>query len=370
MLGLRVEEGGELGEDGSLVDFVARVVGEAPLRVEESLGAGYVRLRVSEAERRQAKHDIRWVEDAVIELLRNARDADAHRIFFATAREQDRRTLLVIDDGKGIPESMWDRVFEARVTSKLDSMTMDRWGVHGRGMALFSIRQNAVESRVVASAPDGGCALLASFDCSALPERADQSTWPHVGKGEDGRPAVVRGPHNIVRTAVEFALESRSRVEVYLGTPAEILAALVEVGCAQLAAGLSSEDGSVAELPVWLRPACASDAHGLVDAARCLGIDVSERTCYRILNGEFPSAVSLTERVLPEGGRPSTRSIDLLQDRRGLKIDPSDLFDFTNALREAFDVVGERYYLDLRGDPQVRIARDSIVVTFGIEKEL
>ena len=69
------------------------------------------------------------------------------------------------------------------------------------------------------------------------------------------------------------------------------------------------------------------------------------------------------------GGAPAA-SVDLLRDRRGLKVAPSDLADFTQALRSAFGILGERYYLGLRGEPQVRIARDSVVVTFDIEKEM
>ena len=67
--------------DGSddLLGFVASMGGERALRVEENLGEGYVRLRVAEAERRQAKHDVRCVEDIVIEMLRNARDAGARQ---------------------------------------------------------------------------------------------------------------------------------------------------------------------------------------------------------------------------------------------------------------------------------------------------
>ena len=124
------------GSDNGLVGFVASMGGERNLRVEENLGEGYVRLRVAEAERRQAKHDIRCVEDIVIEMLRNSRDAGAKHIYVATAREGDVRTLVILDDGSGIPEDMQSRVFEARVTSKLESVHMDRWGVHGRGMAL------------------------------------------------------------------------------------------------------------------------------------------------------------------------------------------------------------------------------------------
>ena len=66
-----------MADSQELISFIAQMTGEANLRVEENLGEGFVRLRVSEAERRQAKHDIQHVEDIVIELLRNARDAGA-----------------------------------------------------------------------------------------------------------------------------------------------------------------------------------------------------------------------------------------------------------------------------------------------------
>ena len=75
-----------MAEANELISFVASMTGEGNLRVEENLGEGFVRLRVSEAERRQAKHDIQHVEDIVIELLRNARDAGASQIFLATQK--------------------------------------------------------------------------------------------------------------------------------------------------------------------------------------------------------------------------------------------------------------------------------------------
>lgn len=55
--------------------------------------------RSSEAERRQAAQDIRSSEDVVIELLRNARDAGASRIFLATQKTGNERLLTVLDDG-------------------------------------------------------------------------------------------------------------------------------------------------------------------------------------------------------------------------------------------------------------------------------
>ena len=82
-----------------LADFINAISGEDRLAVEESFGDGFVRLRTAEAERRQAKHDIRSVEDIVIEMLRNARDAHAGTIFVATSKSDDLRSLTFIDDG-------------------------------------------------------------------------------------------------------------------------------------------------------------------------------------------------------------------------------------------------------------------------------
>ena len=154
--------------DTDLLGFVASMGGERSLRVEENLGEGYVRLRVAEAERRQAKHDIRCIEDVVIEMLRNSRDAGAKHIYVATSREGDLRTLVILDDGSGIPEDMQSRVFEARVTSKLESVHMDRWGVHGRGMALYSVKENSLSAEVVSSDVGKGSSIRVTTSASAL----------------------------------------------------------------------------------------------------------------------------------------------------------------------------------------------------------
>lgn len=51
----------------------------------------------------------------VIELLRNARDAGASRIFLATQKTGNERLLTVLDDGQGIPAAQHERIFEPRV---------------------------------------------------------------------------------------------------------------------------------------------------------------------------------------------------------------------------------------------------------------
>ena len=92
--------------DSSLENFIENISGEQYLRVQDDLGNGYVRLRAAEAQRRQAKQDIRSTEDIIIELLRNSRDAHAHALFVATWTEESKRFITILDDGDGIPASM------------------------------------------------------------------------------------------------------------------------------------------------------------------------------------------------------------------------------------------------------------------------
>jgi len=355
-------------EHDPLIDFVTTVSGDTYLKVEESLGDGYVRLRVSEAERRQAKHDIRGIEDVVVELLRNARDAHSRRVLIATTREGNTRTLTMVDDGIGIPESLHNAIFEPRVTSKLETMVMDRWGVHGRGMALFSVRSNASVARVAVSAPHKGAALTISADTNALPERADQSTWPAVEPDETGRVRVARGPHNIIRRVVEFACE-HPELDLYLGTPTEVLATMHALGREDLDVADLMFCDNLERLSVWQRPAACSDAAELTEVAASLGLGVSERTAHRVLAGELaplePVLAQLTASEEPEAG-PGP---DIYRDRRSLHIHHGDLAAFRRELSRAFDVLADRYYLGLKGEPRVTVGPNEIRVRFQVEKE-
>ena len=353
-----------------LADFINAVSGEDRLAVEENFGDGYVRLRTAEAERRQAKHDIRAVEDIVIEMLRNARDAHAGTIFVATGKSDDIRTLTFIDDGDGVPADMQEHIFEPRVTSKLESMVVDRWGVHGRGMALYSIRCNTLEARVLASAKGLGSAFGVKADLASLPEKADQSTYPDVCRDEDGTLEVGRGPHNIVRTIVEFALESKERVSVYYGTPTEIVAALFEHGRRRLSDEQLLFCDDVEGLPVCMRCAAAADALDLVDICASIGLPISERTAHRVMAGKIVPACQPLKQVMPTRARRAAHAVDIYKDSRGLKIAPDDLARFTHELERAFDTLSGRYYLALSDKPKVRVGKDCISVKFPIDKEL
>ncbi len=351
-----------------LASFVSQMGGERALRVEENLGGGFVRLRVAEAERRQARHDIRSSEDIVIELLRNARDAGARRIFVGTWREGSIRTIVMLDDGSGIPEDLRERIFDARVTSKLESVHLDRWGVHGRGMALYSVRENVLEATVVDTAPDKGSSIRVVTDTSVLPEKSDQSLWPHIGRDEDDKPVIERGPHNIVRTCCEFALEEKNRCEVYLGSAADIVAtARSRVRPSVHGSELVFLE-RLEELPILERFAVASDARELCELARAEGLEISERTAHRILAGQIRPQRSVLFR-LTHARSPRERPVDLTHDQRGLQLSEEDVEAFSRMMERDFAYLAKRYYLSLTAPPRIRVSGTRLTVSFDYEGE-
>ncbi len=424
--------------------------------VEENLGDGFVKLRVSEAERRQAKHDIQHVEDIVVEMLRNSRDAGAKSIYVATMKEEGVRTLLFLDDGAGVPDDMRERIFvvemlrnsrdagaksiyvatmkeegvrtllflddgagvpddmrerifDARVTSKLETMKMDRWGVHGRGMALFSIRQNTLSSQVVASGPNMGTSIRVTADTDALSERADQSTWPQTAKDESGVQntlssqvvasgpnmgtsirvtadtdalseradqstwpqtakdesgvlSCVRGPHNIARTVCEFACEELHDCDVYLGSPTEIAATLYARSLARVDTTRLLFIDSEERLPVVDRLSCAADAADFIRIASGMGIHISERTAHRSLGGSIAPLRSAASRLLREKADSPCGPTVVGQGYRHLRAHgPSHPRRFDRALAERGLSAGEgegRFSLRAhRGRPHARSPR-------------
>ena len=359
-------------DDQSLTEFIDSVCGESHLRVEADLGDGFVRLRSSEAERRQAAQDIRSSEDIVIELLRNARDAGARHIFLASQRYGDHRCLTIIDDGAGIPASQHERIFEPRVTSKLDTAHMDKWGMHGRGMALYSISVNAEEARVCNAAPEKGTSIVVQTDTTVLGEKTDQSTFPHFEKGAAGALA-MRGPKNIVRTAAEFALEHRGECTVYEGTATEIAATLYAYGAATLSPALRAFQGDPDAIPLAKRLALAVDDGHLSQLAETMGLSLSPRSARRIMDGTLRPVPSLMERLEMEalpcaGAGRSKAKRPVRADGRGLKLADADLALIQSRVSEAFDDIAERYFLAGVGQPEISVGADAVRITIPIDK--
>lgn len=365
-------------ECNSLEHFIENVCSESHLRIETDFGDGFVRLKSAEAERRQAIHDIRFTEDAVIELLRNARDAHAKHIFVATVRENRQRILVTIDDGDGIPLHLHNLIFEPRVTSKLDSMHKDKWGVHGRGMALYSIAANAQASYVSASDVDKGSSFVIKTDLSRLGEKTDQSSFPVFERTEMGTVA-VRGPKNILRTACEFALDCHRTCKVYLGSIIDIAATLYAFGLSLMTSTERVFCPSVEELPICKRLAVSSDPASFSQQANLLGLELSERSARRIMDGEITPLSPLTDRIhiVDKGKKQISKRKTVLQktkpytqDERGLKIAPDDLKTLSREITHAFQGLARDYYLESDVEPEIRITKNGIHISIPVIKML
>jgi hypothetical protein len=224
---------------------------EGPYR---DLGAGFARLTGVEGARRGPSR-ITHVEDALLELARNARDAGAANIYVAsTLRDRRYRTLTVIDDGHGIPKSHKDLILEPGVTTRHLTPVTEPGDpvVHGAGLSLYQIKGHSLETRVLSTSSP--TSIQATFDTNILPERSLQSTT---------RPS----KSNLRSTLERFTATTNAhspRLHSYYGPPARILATLLHHRI----------------IPKQ------RDSSGLREAAFGLGLDVSVRSVQRILRGE------------------------------------------------------------------------------------
>ena len=249
---------------------------EGPYR---DLGAGFARLTGPEGARR-GPSPITHVEDALLELLRNARDAGATRIFVASTLTSRRfRTLTVIDDGQGIPDPYADLIFEPGVTTRhlvpVPDTTARSSSHHGAGLALYHVKQASTSAEVLS--PSSPTAIRATFDTRTLPERTLQSA---------SRPSRT----NLLATAESFAHPNNQNDPpgIYYNTPASILAALIRHRIIQPDVGgkeLRAEAGRI-------------------------GLVLSSRTVRRIIRGEvLPAEPVFVEHseVGSVAGRAATR---------------------------------------------------------------
>lgn len=224
---------------------------EGPYR---DLGSGFARLTGPEGSRR-GPSPITHVEDALLELLRNARDAGAARVFVASTLTGRRfRTLTVIDDGPGIPEPFTALVFEPGVTTRhlapIPDPAAPTSSHHGAGLALYHIKQAAVSAEILS--PSAPTALRATFDTRTLPERTLQSASRHSNS-------------NLLATAQSFAHPGKQQPppDIYYGPPARILAALLRNRIIHYREG----------------------GEELQRVASQIGLDLSLRTTQRIIKG-------------------------------------------------------------------------------------
>lgn len=362
----------EVPEPGKeLLDFVRGFASKNTLNVEEELGYGYVRLRVTEAERRQAQQDIRCVEDVAVELVRNSRDAGAARIYVVSQKEKGRwRWLTVLDEGPGIPTAVQTKIFESRVTSKVDEVLRDSRGIHGRGMALFSIRRSVESVELFRSEEGQGSIFKVLIDLQCLPERKDQSTWPSITLNE-GCPTAT-GPHNVLRSLVEFTFEERPPL-IFLGSNAEILATLFAHARDLARRGM----GKTAVRPLWYELHAVREGKELARyAAEMLGLEVSERNAFRILEEDIEPLISLNEQsIMRGGGRVSVeeesapeRKARHPDDKLARRFSRQDLDVLTDEVVRATERLGGRYFLKA-GKCRIQRSGNRLVISIVFDEE-
>jgi hypothetical protein len=300
---------------------------EGPYR---DLGAGFARLLGAEGLRR-SPGSLRSVEDALFELLRNSRDAGARNVYVASSlRARRYRTVVVIDDGRGIPETHKSLIFEPGVTTRhlepVSEDTTDPPGQtrspHGAGLSLYHIKSVALSAEVVsASSPT---AIRAAFDILTLPEKSLQSAG--------SRPSKTNLPATLSRFVTTTGpLPPR----LYHASPAGILARLLKDRIIR-----SDERSEV----------IGGNARLVRESALSVGLEVSLRTVQRVLAGEVPAARRVEGRVEGAGGRDRSGRRGAGAERDELvgpilSLEAEDVAEISGVLRRA----ARSRYLEVAG---------------------
>lgn len=294
------------------------------LKVEEDLGSGYVRLKISEAERRQALQDIKCMEDIVVELLRNSRDAKSRNIFIGTSRTSTKRIIHFIDDGVGIPPNLHNLIFESRVTSKLEDGISDPYGFHGRGMALFSIKLNVEDIKITYSDTMKGTSIYLEANLDKIPEKRDQSILPKLIEN-DGKIETKGGVNNIIKTLIDFNLQNED-IDIFYGTPAQILATMRRISGKE-----ESDYSDYPEFDDWedfynyvrnnrikvTQIPKLVGSYNLMEevATRIFNMSLSTRTVQRIVYNEIIPLEPVGKNYLNKGGK-DLGYVDLKQEKQ------------------------------------------------------
>ncbi len=338
--------------------FLSELNMDDVFNVEEDLGSGFVRLRISEAERRQAMQDINCVEDIIVELLRNSRDAGARNIYIATKKLADsKRIIHFIDDGAGIPDKFKNIIFESRVTSKLDNAKRDAYGFHGRGMALFSIKLNCDQIKITFSGVGQGTSFLAEADLAKLPEKKDQSVLPQFIETEDGL-TVIGGVNNIIKAIIEFQFQN-PHINIYYGTPAQILATMkAENNSGDLPTLTNWEEVNkfICEnnIGVTRIPLLAQNYNVLEKISRDIfGMDISQRSIQRIIYGELISLdpvisdleIKGDENVKPKAGSKSKALALYDEVKLSNRFKDDEIKGIIDKVEKEILLLGKRYFV-------------------------
>ncbi len=371
--------------------FLSELKIKDSLNIEEDLGDGYVKLKISEAERRQALQDINCVEDIIVELLRNSRDAGSKNIFIGTKKIEDkRRKIYFIDDGNGIPPNLQKLIFESRVTSKLENGVKDPYGFHGRGMALFSIKLNVDDISIVFSDKSKGASFYIDIDLLKIPEKKDQSVVPQIIK-TDGDLSIIGGVNNIIKTIIEFQLQNKD-INFFYGSPTQILATMREVlrkdkkydsypkfeRWEKLKNFIGKNKIKITEIPVL------TDNYNLMDiiSKNIFNMDISQRGIQRIIYNEIkalePLKIDLDSNLREQVNNLSEDEVDSKPDKKLVLYDESRLASrfkdeeircIIKTLEDKIKELGEKYFITTGKNIEYKKANNIIKLLIELKQK-
>ena len=254
--------------------------------------------------------------------------------------------------------------------------------MHGRGMALYSIKENVDEASVLFSERDAGTSLGLHALTAHLSERIDQSSLPYIHINERGE-QIMRGPRNIARIVMEFALDSQGSLDIFLGSPVEIAATLshYEPSTQEIEDGSSSKNLHPERETVLNYLKYIFDPDTFSERAAEVGLPLSSRSARRILDDQIAPLKPFIEQLSFEGEQnakpsesqdPATEngsSKSLYAEQRKLKLSPEDYETFKKALEQAFDALAEHYYLKRSDAVKIRTGSDKVTITIPFETE-
>ncbi|MCL2889569.1 MAG: ATP-binding protein, partial [Eggerthellaceae bacterium] len=105
-----------------------------------------------------------------------------------------------------------------------------------------------------------------------------------------------------------------------------------------------------------------------------LGLEISERSARRIMDGEILVLEPLIEGLKDEQGKAAgqakkkQRAKDIHKDQRGLKFSPEDLKEFVDDVAGAYSGLAKRYYLEEAVRPDLELGREEIRIRIPLNK--
>ncbi len=91
-------------------------------------------------------------------------------------------------------------------------------------MALFSVKLNVEEVKIIFSEIDKGTCIFIELDLEKIPEKKDQSILPQITK-KNGELIISGGVNNILKTIIDFMAENTG-INFYTGSPTQIISTM------------------------------------------------------------------------------------------------------------------------------------------------